>query len=82
MNNPLNRIKSPRDKYLQDPQFKALVDMMTAHIHMCEFTPSEMREAAMVASIICEENRTRYSLINEKAERAFATLAKIETEES
>lgn len=45
-----------RDRYQTDPAFKALVDMMVGHIQTCQYTPSEMREAAILASIIYEEH--------------------------
>jgi hypothetical protein len=40
------------DRYKSDPAFKSLVDMMVAFICRNEFTPSEMREAALLACII------------------------------
>ena len=42
---------SPRERYFNDGVFKAMVDMMTAHMLRCDYTPSEMREAALLASI-------------------------------
>ena len=50
-------MKTPREKYMRDNYYKALVDVMCAHIHACNYTPSEMREAAVLACIIYEENR-------------------------
>ena len=44
-------MESARDRYRNDMEYRALVDMMIAMIHRCEFTPSEMREAAVLASI-------------------------------
>jgi len=52
-------MKTPRDKYINDPQYYALVNTMFSHIVACNYTPSEMREAAILASIIYEENRIR-----------------------
>lgn len=52
-------MNTPRSKYQLDPHYKSLVDMMVSSIKDCQFTPSEMREAAMLASIIYEENRVR-----------------------
>lgn len=52
-------MKSPRDKYQNDNHYHALVDMMVAHIHQCNYTPSEMREAAILASIIYEQTIIR-----------------------
>ena len=42
---------TPRERYYNDPQFHALVNMMTSYIMQADYTPSEMREAALLASI-------------------------------
>ena len=47
---------SVREKYHRDPAYRTLVDMMVSHILKADYTPSEMREAAILASIIYEEN--------------------------
>lgn len=46
-----DQIQSAMDRYRNDPEFKALVDMMTHQIMRCKYTPSEMREASILASI-------------------------------
>ena len=57
-------MKTPRQKYQNDNHFKTLVDMMVAHIHACNYTPSEMREAAILASIIYnEQNIKQYDIL-------------------
>jgi hypothetical protein len=48
-------MKSARERYINDPQFRHLVDTMTGAILQCQYTPSEMREAAILASIKYEE---------------------------
>lgn len=53
-------MKAPRDKYLNDASYHRLVDMMVDQINKCNFTPSELREAAILASIIYEERNIRY----------------------
>ena len=58
-------MKTGRDRYLNDPQFKALVDQMMAHIRHNDFTPSEMRDAAMTASLIIEMNSPRITIVTE-----------------
>lgn len=50
---------SVRDRYQNDPKFHALVDMMHAAIDRADFTPTEIREAAMLAQIIYEERHIR-----------------------
>lgn len=46
---------TPQEKYLTDPDYKMLVDWMVAHIEKCNYTPSEMREASILASIKHEQ---------------------------
>jgi hypothetical protein len=69
-------MKTPRDKYQSDNQFKALVDTMVGYIRNCDFSPSEMREAAMLASIIYEEYRMNYNpaIVNSKMEKALREI--------
>lgn len=43
-------MKSPEERYRHDAEFKMLVDWMEAAIHRAQYTPSEMREAALLAS--------------------------------
>jgi len=43
--------QSARERYCNDIAYKQIVDMMTHMIHSNQFTPSEMREAAILASI-------------------------------
>lgn len=52
-------MESARQRYQNDPAYKQLVDMMEHFIHRAEFTPSEMREAAILASINYEMIRVR-----------------------
>ncbi len=44
-------MKTPEEKYFNDPQYRQLVDMIEALIYEARFTPSEIREAAMYACI-------------------------------
>ncbi len=50
---------SVTERYRTDATFRALVDMMRAAINNAEFTPSEIREAAMLAQIFYEETNLR-----------------------
>jgi hypothetical protein len=52
------------ERYQRDPEFNRLVDMMQAMIHQAQFSPSELREAAVLAATMYEERRNipRYGL--------------------
>lgn len=67
-------LKSPRERYMHDPQFATLVDMMCAYIHQCHYTPSEMREAVILASIIYEEQTIKTFQIPNGIATALKTL--------
>jgi len=57
-------MKTPREKYQNDINYKSLVDFMVSAIYNCKYTPSEMREAALLASIIYEEHTIRPLVFN------------------
>ena len=57
---------SPEQRYLVDPWFNKLVDLMEYHIQRAEYTPSEMREAALLACIHFEQKRVDPPLIFRK----------------
>ena len=46
-------------RYQRDPAFRALVDAMYSHIDALKLTPTEMREAAMLACIKFEQRHPR-----------------------
>ena len=75
-------MKSPAEKYAHDPQYRHLVDMMESVMHRADFTPSEMREAAMLASINYEMKSVRRPLIIPEAERALRFLNDLANSES
>lgn len=50
-------MKTPREKYLNDHMYMSLVNMLTSYIHQAQFTPSELREAAILACIRYEEQK-------------------------
>jgi len=56
-------MKTPREKYVHDTYYHQMVDMMVGMIHECKFTPSELREAATLASIIYEEQQVTPKLL-------------------
>lgn len=72
-------MKTPREKYMNDAQYKTLVDYMLGCLYDCHYTPSEMREAAMLASIMYEERTVRVLPfvdfpVNPEMEKALTTL--------
>ena len=68
-------MKTPKEKYENDNSYRHLVDMLTALIHQSEFTPSEIREACMLACIRHEHyRRIRPVVISAEAARAMDVL--------
>lgn len=67
---------NPRDKYNHDPQYHILVDFMIHEIERCNYTPSEMREAAVLACILYEQYIIRdYHLeLNKETKEALDIL--------
>ena len=51
--------QDPEYRYLHDAAFHQLVDMVEAAIHRAEYTPSEMRQAALLACLHYEHARMR-----------------------
>lgn len=47
------------ERYQSDPAFRGLVDQMQVAIERAEFTPTEIREAAMLAQIMFEDKHPR-----------------------
>ena len=72
MNN--SRLQSPRDKYMNDPEYHALVCALERHIDMARFTPSELREACMLASINYEMRHIREMQIDPRTADAIGIL--------
>lgn len=50
---------TPEQRYLNDNQFRHLVDYMENFIHQAQFTPSELRDAAMLGAIHYEMKTVR-----------------------
>ena len=68
-------MKTPKEKYANDPSYRRLVDMLEALIVKAEFTPSEIREACMLACIRHEQyRRVRPVVISAEAARAMEVL--------
>jgi len=52
-------MKTPREKYYNDPNYNSLVKVLLSQIQKCQFTPSELREAVILACILYEEQNVR-----------------------
>lgn len=50
---------TPEDRYRHEHAFRYLVDTMEQSIHSCRYTPSELREAAVLAAIHYEQRQPR-----------------------
>ena len=57
-------MKTPREKYQNDPAYSQMVNLMVSYLHQCQFTPSEMREMAVLASTIHEEHMGKSIIIS------------------
>ena len=67
-------MKSPREKYMNDPEYHRLVDMLEHFIESARFTPSELREASVLASINYEMRHVRDMQIDPRTLEAFRIL--------
>ena len=56
---PIDLRSVPEMRYSHDPAFRQLVDTMHHFIQKAEFTPTEMREAALLACIHYESYQVR-----------------------
>jgi hypothetical protein len=52
-------MKTPREKYMNDPEYNALVTTLESFIERAQFSPSELREAAVLACINYEMRHVR-----------------------
>ena len=65
---------SPKDRYMNDPQFNNLVNMLESFIQQAQFTPSELREACVLASINHEMKHIRQMQIDPRIEDSLRIL--------
>ena len=52
------------ERYRRDPMFNALVRLLLAELGKANFTPTELREAVIVAATIHEENTVRSNYLH------------------
>ena len=67
-------MKTPREKYMNDPEYHRLVDMLEQFVDSARFTPSELREASVLACINYEMRHVRDMTIDPRTEQAFMVL--------
>jgi hypothetical protein len=67
-------MKSPREKYQNDPEYNHLVCMLESMIEQARFTPSELREACVLASINYEMRHIRERQIDPRTQDALRVL--------
>lgn len=72
-------MKTPREKYMNDPEYHNLVRMLEEFIERARFTPSELREAAVLACINYEMRHVREHTIDPRMEQAFRVLDEFTT---
>lgn len=72
-------MKTPRDKFMNDPEYHQLVVLLESFIERAQFTPSELREAAVLACINYEMRNVRERAIDPRAAEAFRVLDEFTT---
>jgi hypothetical protein len=73
-NNGRQAMKTPRDKYMNDPDYNHLVLTLEGLIEQARFTPSELREAVILACINYEMRHVRENQINPRVFEALEVL--------
>lgn len=67
-------MKTPREKYMNDPEYHRLVDMLEQFVEAARFSPSELREACVLACINYEMRHVRDTQIDPRVLDAFRVL--------
>lgn len=67
-------MKTPKEKYMNDPEYHHLVSMLESLIEKARFTPSELREACILASINYEMRHIRNMQIDPRLDDALQVL--------
>jgi hypothetical protein len=67
-------MKTPREKFQNDPEYNNLVCMLEHFIEEARFTPSELREACVLASINYEMRHVRERTIDPRVDDALRIL--------
>lgn len=67
-------MQTPREKYRNDAEYNQLVTLLEGFIEQARFTPSELREACILASINYEMRRAGRYLVDAETLRAIDVL--------
>jgi len=67
-------MKTPREKYMEDPEYHHLVMTLESLIEKARFTPSELREACVLASINYEMRHIRQKTLPAEVEHSLQIL--------
>lgn len=68
-------MKTPREKCMGDPEYHRLVCLLEGFVEQARFTPSELREAAVLACINYEMRHVReHSMMDPKVLEALGVL--------
>lgn len=67
-------MKTPKEKYMNDPEYHQLVTTLESFIERALFTPSELREACVLASINYEMRHIRSIQIDPRLAEALQVL--------
>jgi len=67
-------MKTPKDKYMNDPEYHHFVHMLEGFIERASFTPSELREMCVLACINYEMRHVRNVKIDPRLDDALRTL--------
>ena len=66
--------QTPKDRLLNDPEYNNLVRMLESLIEQARFTPSELREACILACINYEMRHVRQHTIPKEVEHSIKIL--------
>ena len=76
-------LKTPQGKYENDTQYHQIVDVIEHLLHDAQFSPSEVREAAVLACIHFEMRTVhRFQSINYKVKDALKVLSDFRKEKT
>jgi len=78
-----DQLKTPQGKYDNDTQYRQMVDMIEHLLHEAQYTPSEVREAAVLACIHFEMRSChRFRSVPYKVNDALKILSEFRKEKS